>query len=60
MEAAVESILLYIFSYDAVKASQPAKEWRDEAVSVSVRSKFDGSSNLVISHTGPTDAGSYR
>ena len=25
-----------------------------------MRSKFDGSSNLIISHTRPTDAGSYR
>jgi len=47
------------YIYDAVEAGQP-RQWRDGEESASVRSKFDGSSNLIISHTRPTDAGSYR
>ena len=45
--------------YDAVKDSQPVKEWRDEEILVSSRSKFDGS-HLIISETEISDAGSYR
>ena len=47
------------FRYDAVKGSKSVKEWRDEDVSVSSRSRFDGS-NLVISHVVADDAGTYR
>jgi len=47
------------YIYDAVKDSQPVKEWRDEEILVSSRSKFDGS-HLIISETEISDEGSYR
>ena len=46
-------------SFDAVKSSQPVREWRDEALSVSWRSKFDGS-KLLISDVHQQDVGKYR
>ena len=46
-------------SFDAVSDSQPAREWRDEALSVSQRSKFVGQ-KLLIRDLRSEDAGNYR
>ena len=46
-------------SFDAVKDSQPAREWRDAALTVSQRSEFSGR-NLLISDVRSEDAGNYR
>ena len=52
---------LNICSYDAVKNPDSVTEWRDEALSVSSRSRFDAkTSNLVISHVVSGDVGTYR